>query len=162
MDLPGNNPKCECHQCTWLRANQVERAFMPKEPDRFQKQESTGKCMTGGCWIKFSTGDHSGGIYGCDCHKPQEKKEIEMSPMPCGCRWVNVLGCSNPVHNPKLEPQKCDCGGWFTFHKPECSGLKLKDPVEEKILTIANRFSGQLRDWQLDQLRELVELARKR
>lgn len=25
-----NDPDCNCHQCTWLRASQVEREFMPK------------------------------------------------------------------------------------------------------------------------------------
>lgn len=31
-------PTCNCHQCTWLRASQVERTFIPKEPDRFQTE----------------------------------------------------------------------------------------------------------------------------
>ena len=23
------HPKCECHQCTWLRANSIERSMVP-------------------------------------------------------------------------------------------------------------------------------------
>lgn len=30
--LLDNHPKCECHQCTWLRANQFERVAMPQQP----------------------------------------------------------------------------------------------------------------------------------
>jgi hypothetical protein len=26
---PPSNPRCECHQCTWLRASQMERATIP-------------------------------------------------------------------------------------------------------------------------------------
>lgn len=26
---PNPHPKCECHQCTWLRASQMERAMIP-------------------------------------------------------------------------------------------------------------------------------------
>lgn len=26
---PNQHQKCECHQCTWLRANQFERSFIP-------------------------------------------------------------------------------------------------------------------------------------
>jgi len=72
----------------------------------------------------------------------QTKKEIEMSPMPCGCRWVQIEDCS--VH-----------------------GNKTKDEVEERI----HRFMSRAYDsWAYDlkhghlekELRELVELARKK
>lgn len=28
----------------------------------------------------------------------ERNKEVEMSPMPCGCRWVKVLDCKLPNH----------------------------------------------------------------
>lgn len=24
------HPRCDCHQCTWLRASQIDRVFIPK------------------------------------------------------------------------------------------------------------------------------------
>lgn len=37
--LLDNHPKCECHQCTWLRANQFERVAMPQQPTPSTEKE---------------------------------------------------------------------------------------------------------------------------
>lgn len=52
--------KCECHQCTWLRANQVERAFIPKP---------------------IECGDIHACEHGPAYHSPAQDGEVEKKPL---------------------------------------------------------------------------------
>ncbi len=43
-----NHPKCECHQCTWLRANQFERQYIPPPVITDRREDCSAPCCQPG------------------------------------------------------------------------------------------------------------------
>lgn len=130
---------CNCHQCTWLRASQLDRAFIPKSET--EKCDCTGEpCTPEISNLICGVGFHQPCL--CPGHNPKDyTAETEKCAHNYGALGVGCMpgsGCKGPII--------------------------IKDEVEEKIKEIIHEFkwSGSLMNRKYDALRELVELASNR
>lgn len=127
--------KCACegrggeHECSCLPGIK-HRCYPPA--DKFQKKESVKLHHFGGCCCLGQPNCP------CTCHYPVPKRECECrcghskdyhQPRPADDKYdpgrVCCGACQCGNYQPQRDEVKCDCGGWMTFHKPECALLRL-------------------------------------
>lgn len=158
LDNELKHPGCHCHQCTWLKARQFERSFIP----------NPGMCGCPPAAVQFGhtckpTPTETAIGYCCD-NGNFEDKHICQKQNSKDAALANVW-------KPKDAVEKCKCFSFINhenYSNCQCHCHKPNDAVEEKIVAIMKHiafptdyYGRQDAMKHEEELRDLVRLARE-